>query len=155
VGVAGVSVAIRSVRTGQVAFFTTDTTTPLSPQLAVDAALSFAEALGFVFDDDEVAADGTGADTAARFWCELIGEEQVEALVDEQPEANDGTPAGVKSEGMEDTETESEDVDATVREILTAASNTAPDPSAILSKFRWPAGPVEVADAVARKTVCW
>ena len=71
----GVSVAVRSVRTGRLAFFTTDPENPPSPEMGIDAALSFAETLGFVFDENQVGPDGAGAQRAAELWCEVIGEE--------------------------------------------------------------------------------
>lgn len=69
----GVTLAVRSARTGQVAFFTSAPDGP-PPDIALGAALSFAETLGFVFDDDEVRPGGADGHEAARLWRELIGE---------------------------------------------------------------------------------
>jgi hypothetical protein len=82
------TVAVRLVRTGQVLFFTPDEelngACGSAPDL--DAAMSFAEAMGFLFDDDEVEARGdAGPGEAARLWYELIGE----------PPAEEGTGEGV------------------------------------------------------------
>jgi hypothetical protein len=82
------TVAVRLVRTGQVLFFTPDEEVSgacgSAPDL--DAAMSFAEAMGFLFDDDEVEARGDAdSGEAARLWYELIGE----------PDAEEGTGEGV------------------------------------------------------------
>ena len=72
---AGASLCVRSVRTGQVRFFATTEELAGERRVALDAALSFAESMGFLFDDDEVAARGdAGADEAAVLWQELCGE---------------------------------------------------------------------------------
>jgi len=118
VAIPGASIAIRSVRTGHVFFFTSDPDASRGPEIALDAALSFGEALGFVFDEDEVGPDGAGAEEAARLWCQLIGEEYLEV-----PEGADP-----------------------VREVLVDVSFSGPvaatpDPSRVLSKFRWPSSP--------------
>jgi hypothetical protein len=66
-----VTIALRSARSGQLAFFTADEERAQfgSPAVALDAALSFAESMGFLFDDDEVEAVGDdGPAHAARFW---------------------------------------------------------------------------------------
>jgi hypothetical protein len=144
-GVPGVSVAIRSVRTGQVAFFTTDLDSPPTPGMAVDAALSFAEALGFVFDEDEVGRDGVGGRAAARLWCELIGE-AYQAADPAGTARSDAAGAGAPPADESD-----EGDDARLREILGAVSTPAPDPRQILSKFRWPSGPAAEAPAAQRK----
>jgi hypothetical protein len=71
------TIAIRSVRSGQTLFFTpNDELLELgSPSVALDAALSFAESMGFLFDDDEVGSRGVrGPLEAARLWREFIDE---------------------------------------------------------------------------------
>jgi hypothetical protein len=137
-GVPGVSVAIRSVRTGQVAFFTTDLASPPTPGMAVDAALSFAEALGFVFDEDEVGPDGVGGQGAARLWCELIGEEYREDDAEPPPGMAGSDPVAAAAPLVDEID---EGGDATVQGIIGAAPKPAPDPRQILSKFRWSSGP--------------
>jgi hypothetical protein len=64
---------VRSVRTGQVAFFRPDEdwSEVHGSELAVDAALSFAECMGFLFDEDPIAAGGDVRE-AARRWAELV-----------------------------------------------------------------------------------
>ena len=66
-----VTVAVRSVRTGQVAFFTAggELRELRSANIAMDAALSFAESMGFLFDDEEVGIGGVeGSRVAAETW---------------------------------------------------------------------------------------
>ena len=70
-----VTIAVRSLRGESVCFYTaSEALTDLNSQdLALDAALSFAEGMGFLFDDDEVAAGGdAGPQQAARAWRELL-----------------------------------------------------------------------------------
>lgn len=69
----GVTLAVRSVRSGQTVFFTSGDLLADRPDVALDAALSFAEGLGFLFDDDEVPARGAGE--ATQLWIELCGED--------------------------------------------------------------------------------
>lgn len=134
----GVSVMIRSVRTGHVLFFTSEAESPPSPEMALDAALSFAEALGFVFDEDEVGPDGQGDREAARLWCELIGEDYPDGCaVAGFPDLPEGDLEG-GWRGSEDG----------IRHRLIAVTGPAPvpDPSRILSKFRWPSEPAASSD---------
>ncbi len=67
------TLAVRSVRTGQLVFFHPDEdwNEIHGPELAVDAALSFAECMGFLFDDDPIEAGGDVRE-AARRWAELV-----------------------------------------------------------------------------------
>jgi hypothetical protein len=111
----GVTLAVRSVRTGQIAFFTTDAELASDPRLALDATLSFGESMGFVFDEDEVAAVGeAGPLAAAALWCELLGESLPEAAPLEAKTAID---------------------EIVLEEIVPAPAA----PAEILSKFRWTA----------------
>jgi len=67
------TLAVRSVRTGQVVFFHPDEdwNEIHGSELAMDAALSFAECMGFLFDDDPIEAGGDVRE-AARRWAELV-----------------------------------------------------------------------------------
>ena len=80
-----VNLAIRCVRTGHVVFYGPDEDWSdfHGPDLAVDAALSFAESLGFLFDDDSVQAEG-GLQAAARRWSDFLADtdDGVEAEAD-------------------------------------------------------------------------
>jgi len=70
-----VNLAIRCVRTGHVVFYGPDEdwSDLHGPELAADAALSFAESLGFLFDDDLVQAEG-GLQAAARRWFDFLAD---------------------------------------------------------------------------------
>lgn len=106
---AGATLAVRSVRTGQVLFFATGEDLASEPRVALDAALSFGESMGFVFDEDDMAAGDDASSTAVALWCELLGESPPEA------------PAA-----------------APLEEIVLEEIVPAPPLSAeILSKFRW------------------
>jgi hypothetical protein len=68
----GALVCLRSLRSGHTAFFASIESLAAEPRTALDAALAFAERLGFVFDVDAVAARGESA--ALRLWHELCGD---------------------------------------------------------------------------------
>lgn len=71
----GATLCVRSLRTGQAAFFTTNEDLGDQGPVALEAALAFAESMGFLFEDDVVAARGdAGPDEAARLWRELCGD---------------------------------------------------------------------------------
>jgi len=80
------TLAVRSVRTGQVVFFHPDEdwSEIHGSELAVDAALSFAECMGFLFDDDLIEAGGDVREAALR-WAELV-----ETAGAEEPEESPG-----------------------------------------------------------------
>jgi hypothetical protein len=82
----GLTVAVRSIRTGEVVLysFEGDLADPGALSVGIDGALSFAESMGFLFDEDEVA--GGGPARALRLWNELTGQGPVEA---EEPEAEE------------------------------------------------------------------
>jgi hypothetical protein len=109
----GAMVCLRSVRTGRTAFFVSGE--ELTPQLALDAALSFAERLGFLFDDDEVGLRGEPA--ALELWEELCG---------------DAAPARPRADDLDDEPGD----DAEWERELIASVPEAPT----LSKFRFFAG---------------
>lgn len=74
------TLALRSIRTGQLLLLLPedDWEALHGPELAVDAALSFAESMGFLFDDDPLAGGGD-AGAAARLWTEFLAEAGLEA----------------------------------------------------------------------------
>ena len=113
----GATLCVRSLRTGQSAFFTTTEDLVGQAGVALEAALSFAESMGFLFEDDLVAARGeAGPGEAARLWRELCGDRL--AMADPEPE--DTTRVG--------------------RGQAEAASPLS-DPALVLSKFRFAAEP--------------
>jgi len=139
----GATLAVRSVRTGQVVFFTSSAELRDRPHLAVDAVLSFAESLGFLFDDDEVAARGDeGPREAAWLWWELLGETRETETLDE-PEEDPLDPAGPRQVAPADFD---DDLDPPGdRRVCSAlAERSAPEAicsnSLPLSKFRWARG---------------
>jgi hypothetical protein len=67
----GAMVCLRSIRAGRTVFFASSEEIG-SAQLALDAAVSFAESMGFLLDDDEVSLRGPEA--AARLWEEICGD---------------------------------------------------------------------------------
>lgn len=79
----GALVCLRSVRTGQTAFFGSGEELAAAPRLALDAALSFAEGMGFLFDDDEVALRGDEA--ALQLWQEHCGDAAPALLEADEP----------------------------------------------------------------------
>ncbi len=95
---AGASLCVRCVRTGQVQLFTTTEELASERRVALDAALSFAESMGFLFDDDEVSIRGDlGSEEAARLWRELCGEaaepeHEVQILLEEAIEVSPQQP---------------------------------------------------------------
>lgn len=72
-GASRATLALRSVRSGQVAIFGPgEGAAELEhPEAGVDALLAFAERLGFLFDEDAIAAGGDARE-AARSWAELL-----------------------------------------------------------------------------------
>jgi hypothetical protein len=70
-----ITVGVRSLGTGSVALYGFDG--PISASVAnvaLDSALSFAESLGFLFDDDVVDDDDGSREKAVLRWQELIGD---------------------------------------------------------------------------------
>jgi hypothetical protein len=72
----GATLCVRSVRTGQVQLYATTEDLAGDRRVALDAALSLAESMDFLFDEDEVAPRGdAGPEEAALLWLDLCGEE--------------------------------------------------------------------------------
>jgi len=70
-------IAIRSLRTGEVVAVASDLEPDGLPQeaAAVEAALSYAEGMGFLFDEDEVVnGDADAAEKAGALWSDLVEE---------------------------------------------------------------------------------
>jgi hypothetical protein len=83
----GAALAVRSARTGQLVWFASGEELRESPRVALDAALSFAESMGFLFDDEAVEAD---AEAATRRWQDLLDGET-------RDEGPPGRPAAAKA----------------------------------------------------------
>ncbi len=72
-----ITIALRATRSGQMLFYCAgeELAEFSSASVVVDAALSFAESMGFLFDDDEVESRGDeGQREAARLWADFIDE---------------------------------------------------------------------------------
>lgn len=153
---------VRSQRSGQLACFSHDE--PLagdvSTQIALDGALSFAESMGFLFDDDaipELGADGPRE--AAEAWNDLLGLAPGDAPpapdarasladADDELETGDDTELETDDDAELETDPEGEPVAELWLEELAvpasapanvAASAPAPahaPPALLLSKFR-------------------
>ncbi len=69
-----ITIGVRSERSGERLFYCEDENSSATPELLLDAALSFAESMGFLFDDDEVETRGdAGPREAAAIWREFAG----------------------------------------------------------------------------------
>jgi len=76
----GLAIGLRALETGQVAVYKHRTAIPQVEQVpaALDEALSFAEGLGFLFDEDMIEAkSGKGRREALEHWNRLMGEGEV------------------------------------------------------------------------------
>lgn len=111
-GGARLTVAVRAVRSGQVIFFHPDEGWADSEDLAFEAALSFGESMGFLFDEDPFER-GEAARGVARLWADF--------LEDAAPEEGNAPPEDPGKTGAA-SEPEAE---------------APPDPAALLSKFRF------------------
>jgi len=78
----GAMVCLRSIRSGRTLFFASSEEVG-SDQLALDAAISFAESMGFLLDDDEVSLRGPEA--AAQLWQEICGDALPPAASEDAP----------------------------------------------------------------------
>ena len=140
-------IAIRSLRTGEVVAVATDVT-PVGPgedTAAIEAALSYAEGMGFLFDEDEIGSGGgEAADKAGSLWRDLVEEVPERSRVLEAAAAVDlSTPAEADDVVHEVPVRESGSDVASITvehgapEIeLTAEAIIAVPPAELLSKFR-------------------
>jgi len=74
-----VAIALRCQRSGERIFYAyEESREPIrDPERLLDAALSFAEGMGFVFDDDEVESRGdAGPSESGRIWRDFAGLEE-------------------------------------------------------------------------------
>jgi hypothetical protein len=132
-------IAVRSLRTGEVVAVASALPAENAPdeRAAVDAALSFAEGMGFLFDEDEIAdGDEAAGEKAAALWHDLV---------DGLPERTHGPEVGARSEPVDTfaaTEAATFEIPIAVplrraEEIEVEQAEVVPAlPEALLSKFR-------------------
>jgi hypothetical protein len=136
-GGATLMLVLRSQRTGQLACFAPDEMleSDTGAQIALDGALSFAESMGFLFDDDAIPELGAGGPReAADSWNDLLGIEPQDLEVDPEPAPADA-PAEIWLE---------EQVPAAIAAppAAPAAGPASPTPAGVLlTKFRRAAAP--------------
>jgi hypothetical protein len=135
-------IAIRSLRTGEVVAVASD----LDPEglreevAAVEAALSYAEGMGFLFDEDEVAHGN--ADAAAKadaLWCDLVEEVPERARVHASHASPRSPSATEPYDSVRDVPVQEllSEVEAIAVEIdLPAEILAAAPPASLLTKFR-------------------
>lgn len=77
----GLAVALRSLENAQVKVFVYhgDLDPMLPPESTMESALTFAEGMGFLFDEDIVARDASGRSQAFRHWQALVGDSTQDA----------------------------------------------------------------------------
>ncbi len=127
-------VAVRSEDSGSVTTFEFDGELNTAPHLALDAGLTFAEGMGFLFDEDMLIAGGPdGRRRALESWCELTGDdlpEPIDLAIFDLP--------GVEippEDGALQLEDLVDSIEDDLSEELLLPGEPLPD-SAVLSKFR-------------------
>lgn len=126
--------AVRSTRSGLSVFFQPEGWGGEGPaDEAMDAALSFAEGMGFLFDEDLV---GKGRDPAqaARLWSEFLEEPESEELDLEESESDELDLEGPESDGLDLEELECDELEGAGAGFGLPAPGIAPPP---LTKFRF------------------
>jgi hypothetical protein len=149
------AIAVRSLRTGQMISYAPDEELEGEQDavVAVDAALSFAEGMGFLFDEDEIAARGDdGRGEAAARWRTLVDDvfelaAEPAAREPARPRAQETAPVLelVCEVPVQDGESEAERIEVRDGEEMAleditvpaeAAVDAASAPELALSKFR-------------------
>jgi hypothetical protein len=135
-------IAIRSLRTGEVVAVASDLDPDGAPEefAAVEAALSYAEGMGFLFDENEVGGgEADAADKAAALWCDLVEElpERVRsqsssesARTPSAPDASDSVLEVPIREALGDVEAIAVEIDRPAEGIVAVS------PVSVLTKFR-------------------
>jgi hypothetical protein len=85
-GARALAVAIRSEDSGAVTLFEFQGELSAAAHQALDTGLTFAEGMGFLFDDDMLAEAGGGRRRALECWCELVGEDLPPVAEQREPE---------------------------------------------------------------------
>jgi hypothetical protein len=150
-GAMHLAVAVRSIRTGQMISYAPDEDLEAEQDavVAVDAALSFAEGMGFLFDEDAIAAgsDGGPGEAIAR-WRNLVedvSEPAASQPLRPRPQKKAPVLELVREVPVQDGESEAERIDVRNGDEVVLADITAPAeaavdaavaPELVLSKFR-------------------
>jgi len=154
-----VTIAVRSLKSGEVAYwsFDGDLREQSSISVGVDGALSFGESMGFLFDE-EIGGDTAAQVRAIGLWRELVIDEP-EGLEEPQDAAADRVGVGAGGEVLELLDAlDAEEPDASGPEAsepgaARAAAAVAPEPEAVVPVEPEPAAPVESeASAPVRDT---
>lgn len=142
-------IVIRSLRTGEVVAVASEleASEPADEVAAIEAALSYAEGMGFLFDEDEVGAGGEDAvDKARALWRDLVENTPERSRTSEHTVA----PAALEPIPLEEADVEPREVPvcesgSEARPIaveqadapeLQAETISVPAPESLLSKFR-------------------
>jgi hypothetical protein len=136
------TVAIRSLREGALELYDLEEEQAEAADVSqvMDAALSFAESMGFLFDDDELEKGGVGAMKRALVRCEELLEQPATASrAAPVPEAEPATPRTSDEELLLDTL--ADDAPAAQRLEKAAPSEVPGPPPISLTKFRTQAEP--------------
>ena len=159
-----ISVGVRSLSCGSVALYGFDGLINATVvTVALDAALSFAESMGFLFDDDVVGDDAASREKAVLRWQELIGDGTPTARVEParagaqelfepdggeltDPPAADEYDSEPTAEGQAAFELSDPNLE---RAAAAQFSPSAPDNGVALSKFRVQAGASDAAGPTA------
>jgi hypothetical protein len=133
-------IVIRSLRTGEVVAVASDLDPEGLPEevAAVEAALSYAEGMGFLFDEDEVASgDADAAEKAGALWCDLV---------EEVPERARAHASAASSRSLAATEADASVRDVPIQQSVSDVETIAIDlpaeifaagsPASLLTKFR-------------------
>jgi hypothetical protein len=144
-------IAIRSLRTGEVVAVASDLEAPgpTDEVAAIEAALSYAEGMGFLFDEDEVGAGGdAAADKVWELWRDLVEDAPERSRSRERMAAPEAPNAISREAGEADvhevpicesgSEVRSIEVEhaETVTIDRSAETISLPAPETLLSKFR-------------------
>jgi hypothetical protein len=142
-------IAIRSLRTGEVVAVASalDSPDPVDEASAIEAALSYAEGMGFLFDEDELLGGGEGAaDKARALWVDLVEDapERIRAservAVADAPEPSDPRDgdAAVREVPIHDLGSDAEpiEVEQALAPLGPVETLSIAAPESLLSKFR-------------------
>jgi hypothetical protein len=93
-GVPTITLAVRPVQASHAVFYGLEEDLRDEARLAmgVDAALSFGESLGFLFDDDELAGGGTAQAGVFALWSSIVGDDELSRVMEITDERQQSSP---------------------------------------------------------------